>query len=91
VNARLFPMEFTFVRTKMRMEGTRACRPPGIGRNHEHKVGFRRDRGCLFRNVSDLRVVVLAGYFFIIFTGRDALSSAPRCPPAATTEAGAEA
>lgn len=27
-----------------------------IGRNHEHKLGFRRDRGCHFRNGSDLRV-----------------------------------
>ncbi|MFF1251780.1 hypothetical protein ACFVYC_04695 [Pseudarthrobacter sp. NPDC058329] len=40
--------------------------PPGIGRNHEHKVGFRRNRGFLLRNDSDLRGVVLPSDFMIL-------------------------
>ena len=65
-NAGLFPMEFTFLRIKVRTEGPRACGPFWDWRNHEHKMGFRRDRGCLFRNDSDLRVAVLAIFFVIL-------------------------
>jgi len=66
VNAGLFPMEFTFLRIKVQMEGTRAYSPPGIGRNHEHKVGFRRGRCCLFLNDGDLCVGVLADNLMIL-------------------------
>ena len=52
---------FRSVLARMEKRGLRSSgeRPSWDWRNHEHKLGFRRDRGCPLRNDSDLGAGVL--------------------------------